>query len=105
MRRVGVGSKECGISLKGHCGLYYNHCTFCEIPTDMENLIFCLIVQMNLFFGLAGLIWPEKLMPLYGILMFPWPPSHRGIRIHGVVAIGGYFLVLGKFFLLHRLFF
>lgn len=62
----------------------------------MENLVFCLIVQLNLFFGLAGLIWPDKLMPLYGILMFPWPASHRAIRTHGIVAIAGYLLVLVK---------
>lgn len=68
----------------------------------MENLIFCLIVQLNLFFGLAGLIWPDKLMPLYGVLMFPWPASYRGIRIHGVVAIAGYFLVVAKFIIAHR---
>jgi hypothetical protein len=67
----------------------------------MENLIFCFIVQINLFFGLAGLIWPDKLMPLYGVLMFPWPASHRGIRIHGFVAIAGYVLVLGKFAVTH----
>jgi hypothetical protein len=39
----------------------------------MENLVFLLVVQLNLVFGIAGLIWPDKLMPLYGVLMFPWP--------------------------------
>ena len=62
----------------------------------MENLVFLLIVQLNLVFGVAGLIWPDKLMPLYGVLMFPWPASHRAIRIHGVVAIAGYLLVVAK---------
>ena len=65
----------------------------------MENLIFCLIVQLNLVFGIAGLVWPDKFMRLYGILMFPWPASHRAIRTHGVVAIAGYLLVVGKFVL------
>jgi hypothetical protein len=65
------------------------------------NLIFCLIVQANLVFGLAGMIWPEKFMPLYGILMFPWPASHRAIRINGIVAILGWLLVLAKFFIQH----
>jgi len=65
------------------------------------NLVFCLIVQVNLVFGLAGLIWPDKLMPLYGVLMFPWPPSHRGIRINGIVAIAGWLLVLAKLFVAH----
>jgi hypothetical protein len=63
---------------------------------DMENLVFLLIVQLNLVFGIVGLIWPDKLMPLYGVLMFPWPASHRAIRIHGVVAIAGYLLVVAK---------
>jgi hypothetical protein len=65
------------------------------------NLIFCLIVQANLVFGLAGLIWPEKLMSLYGVLMFPWPATHRAIRINGVVAILGWLLVLAKLFIQH----
>jgi hypothetical protein len=65
----------------------------------MENLVFYFIVQLNLVFGIAGLIWPNKFIPLYGVLMFPWPASHRAIRIHGVVAIAGYILVLGKFLL------
>lgn len=68
----------------------------------MENLIFGAIVQMNLIFGIAGMIWPEKFMPLYGVLMFPWPASHRAIRVHGIVAILGYLLVLGKILLLGR---
>ena len=62
----------------------------------MENLIFYLIVQLNLIFGIAGLMWPDKLMPVFGLLMFPWPASHRAIRTHGFVAIVGYLLVLGK---------
>jgi hypothetical protein len=62
----------------------------------MENLIFYLIVQLNLIFGVAGLMWPDKLMPVFGLLMFPWPASHRAIRTHGFVAIVGYLLVLGK---------
>jgi hypothetical protein len=62
----------------------------------MANLVFYLIVQLNLIFGVAGLLWPDKLMPVFGLLMFPWPPSHRAIRIHGVVAVIGYLLVLAK---------
>jgi hypothetical protein len=65
------------------------------------NLIFCLIVQANLIFGVAGLIWPEKFMQLYGVLMFPWPASHRAIRINGIVAILGWLLVLAKLFVAH----
>lgn len=62
----------------------------------MENLIFYLIVQLNLMVGVAGLLWPDRLMPVFGILMFPWPASHRAIRTHGIVAIVGYVLVLAK---------
>jgi hypothetical protein len=62
----------------------------------MENFVFLAIVQLNLVFGAAGLIWPDRLMPLFGVLMFPWPASHRAIRVHGIVAIAGYLLVLGK---------
>lgn len=62
----------------------------------MENLIFYLIVQLNLIFGVAGLIWPDKLMPVFGLLMFPWPASYRAIRTHGIVSIVGYLLVVAK---------
>jgi hypothetical protein len=62
----------------------------------MENFVFLAIVQLNLVLGAAGLIWPDRLMPLFGVLMFPWPASHRAIRVHGIVAIAGYLLVLGK---------
>jgi hypothetical protein len=62
----------------------------------MGNLIFYLIVQLNLIFGIAGLVWPDKFMPLYGMLMFPWPASYRAIRMHGIVSIAGYLLVLAR---------
>jgi hypothetical protein len=62
----------------------------------MDNLIFCLIAQLNLMFGVAGLIWPEKLMPVFGVLMFPWPASYRSIRVNGIVAIAAYLVVIGK---------
>lgn len=68
----------------------------------MENLIFYLIVQLNLIFGVAGLMWPDKLMPVFGLLMFPWPASHRAIRTHGFVAIVGYLMVLGKIIVMAR---
>ena len=67
---------------------------FPQTFSSMENLVFYLIVQFNLIFGVAGLMWPDKLMPVFGLLMFPWPASHRAIRIHGIVAVAGYLLVL-----------
>ena len=68
----------------------------------METLTFYLIVQLNLIFGVAGLLWPDKLMPVFGLLMFPWPASRRAIRTHGLVAIVGYVSVLGKILLTAR---
>ncbi len=62
----------------------------------MENFVVCLIAQINLVFGVAGLIWPDQLKPLFGVLMFPWPASYRAIRLNGIIAIGAYLLVLGK---------
>jgi len=68
----------------------------------MDNLVFCLIAQLNLVFGVAGLIWPDKLMPLFRLFMFPWPANDRAIRVHGIVAIGGYLVVLGKLVIVGR---
>jgi hypothetical protein len=62
----------------------------------MPILFLCLLVQLNLAFGVAGLLWPEKFMPLFGVLMFPWPASHRIIRANGITAIAAYLLFLAK---------
>ena len=62
----------------------------------MDNFIFCLIAQLNLMFGIAGLIWPDKLTPFFRVLMFPWPATYRSIRVNAIIAIGAYLLVLGK---------
>ena len=53
----------------------------------MTELGLCLIVQLCLGVGVAGLFWPEKLMPVFEVLMFPWPASYRGIRTNSLVAI------------------
>lgn len=68
----------------------------------MENYIVLLIVQLNLIFGVAGLLWPDRLMPVFAVLMFPWPASHRAIRVHGIIAIAGYVLVLAKLLVIAR---
>jgi hypothetical protein len=68
--------------------------------TGMDNLVFCIIAQLNLILGVAGLIWPEKLKPLFGLLMFPWPADYRAIRVNGIIAIGAYLVVLGKLFVI-----
>jgi len=54
----------------------------------MYNLGLCLVVQLGLAFGLAGLFWPDKFMPLFEILMFPWAASCRAVRANGAAAIG-----------------
>ena len=46
----------------------------------LNNLLLCFVVQLGVAFGLAGLLWPEKFMPLFEILMFPWAASCRAIR-------------------------
>jgi len=48
----------------------------------------CFVVQLCLAFGVAGLLWPEKLMPFFEVLMFPWAASYRGIRANSIAAIG-----------------
>jgi hypothetical protein len=39
---------------------------------------------------------PDKLMPVFKTLMFPWPASYRSIRVNAVIAVGAYLLVVGK---------
>ncbi len=62
----------------------------------MENLVLYVLIQLNLAFGVAGLVWPEKFLPLFGVLMFPWPASRRMIRVHGSLAVVAYVLILCK---------
>jgi hypothetical protein len=54
----------------------------------MNILEMCLVVQLCLALGVAGLLWPEKLMPFFEVLMFPWTASYRGIRANSFAAIG-----------------
>ena len=46
----------------------------------MNILGLCLVIQLCLAFGVGGLFWPDKLMPLFSVLMFPWTASYRAIR-------------------------
>jgi hypothetical protein len=41
-----------------------------------------------LAFGLAGLFWPEKFMPIFTILMFPWAANARAVRANSIAALG-----------------
>lgn len=54
----------------------------------MQSLVLAVGVQLCLIVGIAGLLWPEKLKPVYEVLMFPWYPTYRTVRLHSVGAIG-----------------
>ena len=60
----------------------------------MNTLGLCAVVQLGLAFGIAALLWPNKFMPLFEILMFPWTASCRWIRANGVAVIGFSLLLL-----------
>lgn len=62
----------------------------------MEVIGLCLSAQVCLVFGMAGLFWPEKLLPLFDVLMFPWAASHRMVRANGIAAIGLSLLFVGR---------
>ncbi len=64
----------------------------------MNNLGLCLVVQGCLAFGMAGLFWPDKLTPLFDVLMFPWAASYRAIRANSIAAIGLSLLLLVRLF-------
>jgi len=53
----------------------------------MENLGVTLLVQLCLAFGVAGLLWPEKFVAVFDVLMFPWPASFRTVRANSIAAI------------------
>jgi hypothetical protein len=61
---------------------------------NVNNLGLCVVIQLCLAFGIAGLLWPEKFMPLFETLMFPWAASCRAIRAYGIAAIGFSLLLL-----------
>ena len=46
-----------------------------------------LVIQLSLAFGVAGLLWPEKLAPVFDVLMFPWPSSYRTVRANCIGAL------------------
>jgi len=53
----------------------------------MEQISISLLTQVSLAIGLAGLLWPEKLMPVFDVLMFPWPSTYRMLRANSIGAI------------------
>jgi len=64
----------------------------------MDHLGLCLLVQLSLAFGVAGLLWPDKFMPLFDVLMFPWAASYRAVRANSLAAIGLSLVLLVKLF-------
>jgi len=62
----------------------------------MSVLGLCLVVQVCLAFGVAGLFWPEKIRPLFDVLMFPWAASNRKLRANSIAAIGLSILLLAR---------
>jgi hypothetical protein len=64
----------------------------------MEMLALCVLVQLFFAFGVAGLLWPEKFMSLFGVLMFPWQANDRIIRANGMLAIAAYFVIIATLF-------
>ena len=53
----------------------------------MHSVEVYVVAQLSLTFGLAGLFWPDKLLTLFDVLMFPWPASYRTVKINSVAAI------------------
>jgi hypothetical protein len=53
----------------------------------MQALGLPLLVQFCLALGMAGLLWPERVKPVFEFLMFPWFPTYRALRIHSIGAI------------------
>jgi len=69
---------------------------------DMNILGLCLVVQLCLAFGVAGLFWPEKIMPFFDVLMFPWAASHRSVRANSIAALGLSALLLARLLAIMR---
>jgi hypothetical protein len=53
----------------------------------MSHVVVSLVVQVSVIFGVAGLLWPEKLVAVFDVLMFPWPASHKTVRWNAWGAI------------------
>jgi hypothetical protein len=62
----------------------------------MDILGLCVVLQVCLAFGVAGLFWPEKIMPFFDVLMFPWAASHRSVRANSIAALGLSALLLAR---------
>jgi len=53
----------------------------------MNYFVLPIAVQLCLTFGVAGLLWPEKLVEVFDVLMYPLPASYKTVRINAWGAI------------------
>jgi hypothetical protein len=53
----------------------------------VNHIVLSLVVQLSLAFGVAGLLWPEKLVAVFDVLMFPWPATYRLVRMNAWAAL------------------
>jgi K+-transporting ATPase c subunit len=63
----------------------------------MHMLGLCFLVQLFLAFGVAGILWPEKFMTVFGVLMFPWQANSRIVRANGMLAVVVYLALVTAF--------
>ncbi len=68
----------------------------------MNVLELCLVIQLCLAFGLAGLFWPEKFRPLFDVLLFPWAATYRAVRANSLAAIALSLLLLARLVMVVR---
>jgi hypothetical protein len=54
----------------------------------MSALLLSVTIQLSLILGVAGLLWPEKLMPVFEVLLFPWAATQRMLRANSWASIG-----------------
>jgi hypothetical protein len=60
----------------------------------MNQLQVCFLVELCVAFGVGGLFWPDRFMPVFDVLMFPWVASARHVRAHSIGAIAAALLLL-----------
>lgn len=53
----------------------------------MNQVFLSLVVQLSLAFGIAGLFWPERLVSVFDVLMFPWPATYKLVRANAWGAL------------------
>jgi hypothetical protein len=53
----------------------------------MNHFLLSLVVQFSLAFGVAGLLWPERLVSVFDVLMFPWPATYKLVRANAWAAL------------------